>query len=110
MHKISEDFGTIESVKFVTFARLLRSPVWVKEFSLIVKGLHKYIGSSSPLVDVASSLEVLFLHPEMVSLADVDTQVSGLVKYDTNPIVGVPQVSEQGDLPKEVTDKVRNQS
>ncbi|KAM1949214.1 hypothetical protein ACFX15_009292 [Malus domestica] len=27
MHKISEDFGTIESVKFVTFARLLRSLV-----------------------------------------------------------------------------------
>ncbi|RXI07801.1 hypothetical protein DVH24_009832 [Malus domestica] len=25
MHKISEDFGTTESVKFVTFARLLRS-------------------------------------------------------------------------------------
>ncbi|KAM1448240.1 hypothetical protein ACFX15_006787 [Malus domestica] len=35
----------------------------IEEFSLIVKGLHKYIGSSSPLVDVASSLEVLFLHP-----------------------------------------------
>ncbi|KAM2960545.1 hypothetical protein FF1_030228 [Malus domestica] len=27
MHKISEDFGTTESVKFVTFARLLRSLV-----------------------------------------------------------------------------------
>ncbi|KAM2497615.1 hypothetical protein PS1_039968 [Malus domestica] len=46
----------------------------VEEFSLIVKGLHKYI-------------------------------VSGLVKCDTNPIVGVPQVAELGDLPKEVTDK-----
>ncbi|KAM1860464.1 hypothetical protein ACFX13_012625 [Malus domestica] len=40
----------------------------VEEFSLIVKGLHKYIGSSSPLVDVASSLEVLFLHSDVVSL------------------------------------------
>ncbi|KAM1554613.1 hypothetical protein ACFX1Z_007337 [Malus domestica] len=29
MHKISEDFGTAESVKFVTFARLLRSLVWI---------------------------------------------------------------------------------
>ena len=79
MHKISEDFGTTESVKFVTFARLLRSLVWismqmdrdreantrctwltqigyvhrVEEFSLIVKGLHKYIGSSSPLVSTS---------------------------------------------------------
>ncbi|KAM1965920.1 hypothetical protein ACFX15_046199 [Malus domestica] len=30
MHKISEDFGTTESVKFVTFARLLRSLVWIR--------------------------------------------------------------------------------
>ncbi|KAM2994779.1 hypothetical protein FF2_046711 [Malus domestica] len=29
MHKISEDFGTTESVKFVTFARLFRSLVWI---------------------------------------------------------------------------------
>ncbi|KAM1567073.1 hypothetical protein ACFX1Z_045672 [Malus domestica] len=29
MHKISGDFGTTESVKFVTFARLLRSLVWI---------------------------------------------------------------------------------
>ncbi|KAM0988291.1 hypothetical protein ACFX1X_012504 [Malus domestica] len=29
MHKISEDFGTIESVKFVTFAKLLLSLVWI---------------------------------------------------------------------------------
>ncbi|KAM1077946.1 hypothetical protein ACFX19_025669 [Malus domestica] len=29
MHKISEDFGTTESVKFVTFARLLQSLVWI---------------------------------------------------------------------------------
>ncbi|KAM2449316.1 hypothetical protein PS1_019425 [Malus domestica] len=29
MHKINEDFGTTESVKFVTFARLLRSLVWI---------------------------------------------------------------------------------
>ncbi|KAM2774050.1 hypothetical protein COP1_018979 [Malus domestica] len=65
----------------------------VEEFSLIVKGLHKYIGSSSPLVNVASSLAVLFLHPGVVSLTDEDAQV------------GVPQVSELGDLPKEVTDK-----
>ncbi|KAM2039989.1 hypothetical protein ACFX1T_013382 [Malus domestica] len=46
----------------------------VEEFSLIVKGLHKYI-------DVASSLEVLFLHPGVVSLTDEDAQ--GLVKCDT---------------------------
>ncbi|KAM2302245.1 hypothetical protein ACFX1S_033074 [Malus domestica] len=65
----------------------------VEEFSLIVKGLHKYIGSSSPLVYMASFLEVLFLHTGVVSLTDGDTQ-------------GVPQVSERGDLPKEVTDKV----
>ncbi|KAM1084119.1 hypothetical protein ACFX19_022839 [Malus domestica] len=62
----------------------------VEEFSLIVKGLHKYIGSSSPLMNVASSLEVLFLHPGVVSLTDEDAQ-------------GVPQVAELGDLPKEVT-------
>ncbi|KAM1806209.1 hypothetical protein ACFX11_029374 [Malus domestica] len=64
----------------------------IEEFSLIVKGLHKYIGSSSPLVDVASSLEVLFLHPGVVSLTDGDAQ-------------GVPQVAELGGLLKEVTDK-----
>ncbi|KAM0956157.1 hypothetical protein ACFX2A_024967 [Malus domestica] len=29
MHKISEDFGTTESVKFVTFVRLLWSLVWI---------------------------------------------------------------------------------
>ncbi|KAM2101858.1 hypothetical protein FF2_000208 [Malus domestica] len=48
----------------------------VEEFSLIVKGLHKYIGSSSPLVstNVASSLEVLFLYPEVGSLTDEDGQ------------------------------------
>ncbi|KAM2745975.1 hypothetical protein PS2_021628 [Malus domestica] len=64
----------------------------VEEFSLIMKGLHKYIGSSSPLVDVASSLEVLFLHTRVVSLTGRDAQ-------------GVPQVAELGNLPKEVTDK-----
>ncbi|KAM1610441.1 hypothetical protein ACFXTN_020841 [Malus domestica] len=64
----------------------------VEEFSLIVKGLHKYIGSSSPLVDVASSLEVLFLHPWVVSLTGGDAQ-------------GVPQVAELGDLLKEATYK-----
>ncbi|KAM2538662.1 hypothetical protein TB2_024080 [Malus domestica] len=80
----------------------------VEEFSLIVKGLHKYIGSSSPLVDVASSLEVLFLHPGVVSLTGGDAQ--GLVKRDTNHVVGVPQVAELGDLLKEVIDKVSNQS
>ncbi|KAM0966230.1 hypothetical protein ACFX2C_022019 [Malus domestica] len=46
----------------------------VEEFSLIVKGLHKYIGSSSPLVNVASFLEVLFLHPGVVSLTDEDAK------------------------------------
>ncbi|KAM2148322.1 hypothetical protein ACFX1Q_004950 [Malus domestica] len=65
----------------------------VEEFSLIVKGLHKYIGSSSTLVDLTSSLEVLFLHPGVVSLTGGDAQV------------GVPQVAELGDLLKEVTDK-----
>ncbi|KAM1686029.1 hypothetical protein ACFX2K_034178 [Malus domestica] len=64
----------------------------IEEFSLIVKGLHKYIGSNSPLVDVASSLEVLFLHPGVVSLTRGDAQ-------------GVPQVAELGGLLKEVTDK-----
>ncbi|KAM1392230.1 hypothetical protein ACFX2I_019838 [Malus domestica] len=80
----------------------------IKEFSLIVKGLHKYIGSSSPLVDVTSSLEVLFLHPGVVSVTGGDAQ--GLVKRDTNHVVGVPQVAELGDLLKDVTDKVSNQS
>ncbi|KAM2132149.1 hypothetical protein ACFX1Q_013557 [Malus domestica] len=46
----------------------------VDEFSLIVKGLHKYIGSSSPLVNVTSSLEVIFLYPWVVSLTDEDAQ------------------------------------
>ncbi|KAM2332375.1 hypothetical protein ACFX1X_022945 [Malus domestica] len=64
----------------------------IEKFSLIVKGLHKYIGLSSPLVDVAASLEVLFLHPGVVSLTGGDAQ-------------GVPQVAELGDLLKEVTDK-----
>ncbi|KAM2437418.1 hypothetical protein EV1_014448 [Malus domestica] len=64
----------------------------VEEFSLIVMGLHKYIGSSSPLVNVAFSLEVLFLHPWVVSLTDEDAQ-------------GVPQVAELGHLSNEVTDK-----
>ncbi|KAM1113323.1 hypothetical protein ACFX13_046952 [Malus domestica] len=43
-------------------------------------------------VDVASSLEVLFLHPGVVSLIGGDAQ-------------GVPQAAELGDLLKEVTDK-----
>ncbi|KAM2869744.1 hypothetical protein FF1_017619 [Malus domestica] len=75
----------------------------VEEFSLIVKGLHKYICSSSPLVDVASSLEVLFLHPGVVSLTGGD--VEGLIKRDTNHVIVVPQVTELGNLPKEVTNK-----
>ncbi|KAM2644024.1 hypothetical protein EV1_017758 [Malus domestica] len=56
------------------------------------EGFTQYIGSSSPLVDVASSLEVLFLLPGVVSLTGGDAQ-------------GVPQVAELGDLLKEVTDK-----
>ncbi|KAM0972164.1 hypothetical protein ACFX2A_020327 [Malus domestica] len=64
----------------------------VEEFSLIVKSLRKYIGSSSPLVDVASSLEVRFLHQGVVSLTGGDAQ-------------GVPQVTELGDMLKKVTDK-----
>ncbi|KAM2651561.1 hypothetical protein EV1_015418 [Malus domestica] len=67
-----------------------------------MKGLHKYIGSSSHLVDVTSSLEVLFLHPGVVSLTGGDAQ--GLVKHDTNHVVEVPQVAKLGDLPKEVAD------
>ncbi|KAM0966109.1 hypothetical protein ACFX2C_021924 [Malus domestica] len=47
---------------------------------------------------VASSLEVLFLHPMVVSLTDEDAQV------------GVLQVTELGDLPNEVTDKISNQT
>ncbi|KAM1579834.1 hypothetical protein ACFX14_041642 [Malus domestica] len=43
-------------------------------------------------VDVASSLEVLFLHPGVVTVTGGDAQ-------------GVPQVAELGDLLKEVTDK-----
>ncbi|KAM1168147.1 hypothetical protein EV2_030872 [Malus domestica] len=43
-------------------------------------------------VDVASSLEVLFLRPRVVSLTGGDAQ-------------GVPQVAELGDLLKEVTYK-----
>ena len=31
MHKINEDFGTTESVKFVTFARLLWLLVWISK-------------------------------------------------------------------------------
>ncbi|KAM1876918.1 hypothetical protein FF1_044108 [Malus domestica] len=54
-------------------------------------------------VDVAASLEVLFLHPGVVSLTGGDAQ--GLVKRDTNHVVGVPQVAELEDLLKEVTDK-----
>ncbi|KAM2995081.1 hypothetical protein FF2_042087 [Malus domestica] len=54
-------------------------------------------------VDVAASLEVLFLHPGVVSLTGGDAQ--GLVKRDTNHVVRVPQVAELGDLLKEVTDK-----
>ncbi|KAM1907624.1 hypothetical protein ACFX14_027239 [Malus domestica] len=46
----------------------------VEEFSLIVKGLHKYIGSSSPFMNVVSSLEVLFLYPGVASLTDEDAQ------------------------------------
>ncbi|KAM2908158.1 hypothetical protein COP2_047701 [Malus domestica] len=56
------------------------------------EGFTQYIGSSSPLVDVASSLEVLFLPPRVVSLTGGDAQ-------------GVPQVAELGDLLKEVIDK-----
>ncbi|KAM2065730.1 hypothetical protein ACFX1T_042290 [Malus domestica] len=48
-------------------------------------------------VDVTSSLEVLFLHPGVVSVTGGDAQ-------------GVPQVAELGDLLKEVTDNVSNQS
>ncbi|KAM1907645.1 hypothetical protein ACFX14_027257 [Malus domestica] len=54
-------------------------------------------------VDVASSLEVLFLHPGVVFVTGGNAQ--GLVKRDTNHVVGVPQVAELGDLLKEVIDK-----
>ncbi|KAM2802904.1 hypothetical protein PS2_046150 [Malus domestica] len=82
-------------------------PDWLRPRSRGVlincEGFSQYIGSSSPLVDVASSLEVLFLHPGVVLLTGGDAQ--GLVKRDTNHVVGVPQVAELGDLLKEVTDK-----
>ncbi|KAM1889451.1 hypothetical protein ACFX13_047433 [Malus domestica] len=71
-------------------------PDWLRPRSRGVlincEGFSQYIGSSSPLVDVASSLEVLFLHPGVVLLTGGDAQ-------------GVPQVAELGDLLKEVTDK-----
>ncbi|KAM1975203.1 hypothetical protein ACFX15_040008 [Malus domestica] len=82
-------------------------PDWLRPRSKGVlincEGFTQYIGSTSPLVDVASSLEVLFLPPGVVSLTGGDAQ--GLVKRDTNHVVGVPQVAELGDLLKEVTDK-----
>ncbi|KAM2253089.1 hypothetical protein ACFX1S_007524 [Malus domestica] len=59
------------------------------EFSLIVKGLHKYIGRCG--IFSGSTCP--------------PSRVSGLVKHDTNHVVGVPQVAELGDQPKEVTDK-----
>ncbi|RXI07006.1 hypothetical protein DVH24_026142 [Malus domestica] len=59
--------------------------------------------SDRQMVDVASSLEVLFLHPGVVFLTGGDAQ--GLVKRDTNHVVGIPQVAELGDLLKEATDK-----
>ncbi|KAM2998777.1 hypothetical protein FF2_040387 [Malus domestica] len=64
-----------------------------------VHGIEEF----SLIVDVAYSLEVLFLHPGVVSVTGGDAQ--GLVKCDTNHVVGVPQVAELGDLLKEVTDK-----
>ncbi|KAM1903949.1 hypothetical protein ACFX13_041394 [Malus domestica] len=71
-------------------------PDWLRPRSKGVlincEGFTQYIGSTSPLVDVASSLEVLFLPPGVVSLTGGDAQ-------------GVPQVAELGDLLKEVTDK-----
>ncbi|KAM1523808.1 hypothetical protein ACFX10_008474 [Malus domestica] len=71
-------------------------PDWLRPRSKGVlincEGFTQYIGSSSPLVDVASSLEVLFLPPGVVYLTGGDAQ-------------GVPQVAELGDLLKEVTDK-----
>ncbi|KAM1624864.1 hypothetical protein ACFX2K_023006 [Malus domestica] len=53
-----------------------------------VHGIEEF----SLIVDVTSSLEVLFLHPGVVSVTGGDAQ-------------GVPQVAELGDLLKEVTDK-----
>ncbi|KAM1866265.1 hypothetical protein ACFX13_009134 [Malus domestica] len=71
-------------------------PDWLRPRSKGVlincEGFTQYIGSSSPLVDVASSLEVLFLPPGIVSLTSGDAQ-------------GVSQVAELGDLLKEVIDK-----
>ncbi|KAM1014000.1 hypothetical protein ACFX2C_044058 [Malus domestica] len=52
-----------------------------------------HYGKASGILDVASSLEVFFLPPEVVSLTDEDAHV------------GVPQVAELGDLSKKVTDK-----
>ncbi|KAM1306555.1 hypothetical protein ACFX2H_008924 [Malus domestica] len=53
-------------------------PDWLRPRSKGVlincEGFTQYIGSSSPLVDVASSLEVLFLPPGVVSLTSEDAQ------------------------------------
>ncbi|KAM1462515.1 hypothetical protein ACFXTO_047540 [Malus domestica] len=70
-------------------------PDWLRPRSRGVlincEGFSQYIGSSSPLVDVASSLEVLFfIQGGIVNCGDAQ---------------GVPQVAELGDLLKEVTDK-----
>ncbi|KAM2175808.1 hypothetical protein ACFX1Q_035171 [Malus domestica] len=74
-------------------------PDWLRPRSRGV--LINYEGFTQ--VDVASSLEVLFLHLRVVSLTSGDAQ--GLIKRDTNHVVGVPQVAELGDLQKKVTDK-----
>ncbi|KAM2175809.1 hypothetical protein ACFX1Q_035171 [Malus domestica] len=63
-------------------------PDWLRPRSRGV--LINYEGFTQ--VDVASSLEVLFLHLRVVSLTSGDAQ-------------GVPQVAELGDLQKKVTDK-----
>ncbi|KAM2027723.1 hypothetical protein ACFX1T_019975 [Malus domestica] len=55
----------------------------VEEFSLIVKSLHKYIGRCG-----------------IFSGSTFPPSRGGLVKRDTNHVVGVPQVAELGDLPK----------
>ncbi|KAM1343644.1 hypothetical protein ACFX2F_007815 [Malus domestica] len=82
----------------------------VEEFSLIVKGLHKYIGSSFPLMNVASSLEVLFLHPGVVSLTDEDAQGLFLnwVRGFSGFLQSIRPIQEFEDQNKSIKSRVRS--
>ncbi|KAM1975315.1 hypothetical protein ACFX15_040110 [Malus domestica] len=73
-----------------------------EENTRLVSGFVKYGRNSAPLSSRVR--EAPRLRTCKIQAIDL-LVVSGLVKCDTNPIVGVPQVAELGDLPKEVTDK-----